>query len=959
MLMRYVKCLLFVVFLAFSVGAYAGTVKGKVTDSKTGEPLIGATVTLVGGGKTRTTSVNLDGTYTFRNIPAGSYKVKINFAGYKTPESATAIVKSATDVVVVGSEMKENVAELSGVEVKGYKSKESAEAARTIEKNSDLVANVMSAKTIELSPDVTVANSLQRMSGVSFASSSSGEGRYAIIRGMDARYNTTLVNGIEIPSPNNQFRYVPMNIFPADILQRLEVIKTLTPNMEANAIGGVMNLVMKDAPNKQEFKVFAAGGENTIFQNGNDFRGFYNSNINIKSPHETNIHTPVTLSNFPFSNLTLYSKSQPIDLQSGLTYGNRYLHKKLGFVLNLSYQHLFRSTNQQLISQGAQPTVLGNSSTGYVNNYPLFEQIYYNKLFTEQKRFALNNKFDYIINSKNKISLYNLYVRMDEYQTRLQSDSDITYTPPVLSYSTRTLYTKQSIYNSTVHGEHNLSPRVTLNWSAAYSVAKQDQPDYASFTYTNSYDRTTSSNVNNLYHAQDSGYGGSMSRSWAHNKDQDIAGYINLIVNRMIAHRNVEFQYGGMYRNKTRDNFYWEYSLSPSKKTTYDYSYNYSINPSVPYALSASSDTGSNGNDGKNYTVTENVAAGYAQAKFMATPKLQVIGGVRYENTDQNYSSDVNSLNNARTGHIYYFDFLPSLHLKYDLKHGQDIRASYFRSFIRPSFSEITPNFTPAGQNAIYASQGNPYLLHTTADNYDVRYGYFPKKGSDEFLVGGFLKRIYNPVEQVLYRKNITLPGGTNSGLGSLILTPFNVGEVTNAGLEFLAVKYFGHFGISINYTYTHSATTQKKFYYYYSPSKGYLTDSLNQTRPLQGQATNIGNASVLYKNKKIGLDMQLSYVYTGERIQFVSNYYNLDTWQAPFGQLDFSFTERVTKMFEVYGKVINLTNEHTSFYIKTPYQNYNGNTNAIPYQDNPNKHIQVEKDIFKTTIFLGLRFKL
>jgi len=955
MLMRYVKCWLLVVFIAFSVGVFAGTVKGKVTDSKTGEPLIGATVTLVGGGKTRTTSVNLDGTYTFRNVPIGNYKVKINFAGFKSPEEMKAEVKSANDVVVVSEELKEEVTELSGVEVKGYRNKESVEAARTIERNSDVVTNVMSAKTIELSPDVTVANSLQRMSGVSFASSKSGEGRFAIIRGMDARYNATTINGIEIPSPSNTSRFVPMNIFPADILQRLEVAKTLTPNMEGNAIGGVMNLVMKDAPNKQEFKIFAAGGTNTIFGNGNDYRGFYNSDINTKSPQDYNPGKPVTMANFPTSNLTLYTKSQPIDLQSGLTYGNRYFHKTLGFVLSLSYQDLFRYTKQNLFTSGVDPQAIVNANgikSDTLNNYPSITDIYYNRVYTEQKRFALNNKFDYVINSKNKISLYNLYVSMNEYQTRLQSDTTL---PSALTYTTRTNWISQSIYNSTLHGEHQLTPSVSLNWSAAYSLAKQNQPDYAYFSYTNSYGVSLQ---NSQYHGQDSGTAGSLTRSWEHNSDQDIVGYINLIVKKTIAKREVEFSAGGMYRHKTRDNYYWEYNLSAPSKTLYQYADNFSFNPAVPYTVSSTKDSGSNGSDGRNYTVTENVSAGYGMAKFMATNKLQVIAGLRMETTDQTYNTDLSVLDNGKYGHIYYYDLLPSLHLKYDLKYGQDIRASYFRSLIRPSFSEFIPYLVPAGQNEAYASQGNPALKHTTADNYDLRYSYFPKNSSDEFLVGAFLKEIYNPVEVSFQNQRTTLPNGTISNLKSLMLTPVNLGTVTNAGLEFLGVKYFGYLGISANYTYTHSATTQMKNYYYY-PIKGRNNLFINQVRPLQGQAENIGNVSLLFKDKKIGLDMQLAYVYTGERIQTVNNYYNLDVWQAPFGQVDFSFTERVTKKFEVYGKVINLTNEKTKYYIKTPLYNYQGFSNNIPLQDNPSKHILVEKDEFQTSIFLGLRFKL
>ena len=106
----------------------------------------------------------------------------------------------------------------------------------------------MSAKAMELSPDITVANVIKRMSGVTVERNSSGEGQYAILRGMDKRYNYTLVNGIKIPSPDNKNRFVPLDIFPSEILDRIEVTKSLTADMEGDGIGGAVNLVMKDAP---------------------------------------------------------------------------------------------------------------------------------------------------------------------------------------------------------------------------------------------------------------------------------------------------------------------------------------------------------------------------------------------------------------------------------------------------------------------------------------------------------------------------------------------------------------------------------------------------------------------------------------------------------------------------------------------------------------------------------------
>ena len=106
----------------------------------------------------------------------------------------------------------------------------------------------MSAKAIELSPDITVANVIQRMSGVTVERNSSGEGQYAILRGMDKRYNYTLVNGVKIPSPDNKNRFVPLDIFPSRDAGPSGGDQILDGEYGGDGIGGAVNLIMKDAP---------------------------------------------------------------------------------------------------------------------------------------------------------------------------------------------------------------------------------------------------------------------------------------------------------------------------------------------------------------------------------------------------------------------------------------------------------------------------------------------------------------------------------------------------------------------------------------------------------------------------------------------------------------------------------------------------------------------------------------
>ena len=140
----------------------------------------------------------------------------------------------------------------------------------------------------------------------------------------------------------------------------------------------------------------------------------------------------------------------------------------------------------------------------------------------------------------------------------------------------------------------------------------------------------------------------------------------------------------------------------------------------------------------------------------------------------------------------------------------------------------------------------------------------------------------------------------------------------------------------------------------------GIRTDSVSQSRPLQGQANNVGNLSLLYKNPKIGLEIQLAFSYTGDRIAQVSQYYNLDTWQKPLSQLDLSLEKKLSRNFSFYAKVNNLTNTPSKLYIKAApslvNQQYSGGY-KIPFQSD-DKNTIVQKDIYMISFLGGFRYK-
>ncbi len=938
--MRYFMLLLTLCFLT-SVQSIAGTVKGKVTDTKTGEPLTGATVELQKGDKKRYTIVNLDGSYIFKNVAEGAYTIEAKTVGFKSSDDQKISVDNASSVVVIDIQMSEKGAVLNEVVVSANMSRSTDEGVRRLEKNSSIIQNILSERAIQLSPDITVANSLQRVSGVTIERSSSGEGRYAIIRGMDQRYNNTLVNGIKIPSPDDKFRYVPMDIFPADMLERLEVTKSLTPDMEGDAIGGTMNLVMKNAPRELFVNAFVAGGFNSLF-NDRSFLTFDHSVINKKDPAQINGRSYVArYSDFTKGNVNFTHKDNPINKQAGFTFGNRLLNKKIGVVVGVSYQDMFRGSDNVFNRQNPQPEVIANlNGTGQrYDNYPAFNDGYIREYSTRQKRYGLNNKWDYVINDRNKLSLFNLFIHMDELQSRYTIDSSLTTqrTGPgsgnvAILYRSR--WQIQDIYNSTLQGDHQLSSAFKLNWSAVYSIAKQNIPDQSEFEYDNEV-------KNNIPQAPVNRLAG-MSRIWTHNSDRDLAGYLNLTWMPHVANTKTEVKFGGLYRHKNRENYYNLYDLSAVNAGQQQFT---DIN-AAQYEFTSMGKAISNEINVNTYTSREDISAAYVQVKFMLSKNLQVLGGMRAEHTDQHYNTVMDSTFDKKDGHIWYTDLLPSVHFKYSLDAKQNLRLSYFRSLSRPGFFEVTPYNR---QDEYYNQKGNPDLKHTTADNLDFRYEYFPTN-TDQILAGVFYKRIHNPVEYGLPTRA--------QPHEAVALMPYNFGDATNYGFEAVYIKYIGKFGININYTYTQSKiTTTKSYRLFNNASNSDTTTTLNQTRPLQGQANHVGNMALLYKNGKIGLDAQLAFVYTGERIVQVSPYYGLDVWQRPYNQLDFSFEKKIARRLFFYTKINNLINSKTNVIIKQPYIK-DGTPGQLSGQDDYSS-IFVQRDIYKRSYLFGLRFKL
>lgn len=291
------KILLSAALMANVLAINAHTLDGIVKDNKTGEPLIG-TVVRVKELPNVSTTTGLDGSFTLHELPdKGKFTLIISYMSYKTKEMVVDVAKdygngSAKDnkqgkesQLII--DLEEDAKQLGEVVVTGHKEYHSDRSAIDLEKNAGTVLNVMSQQSIQLSPDVNVASVLQRVSGVTMERDASGEATYAILRGMDKRYNYTLVNSVKIPSPDDKNRYVPLNIFPSDLMDRLVVSKSLTADMEGDAAGGVVDMVMKDAPSHFQLQANAAIGYSDYFmKDGRDYLSSNRGDFTKKAPYE-------------------------------------------------------------------------------------------------------------------------------------------------------------------------------------------------------------------------------------------------------------------------------------------------------------------------------------------------------------------------------------------------------------------------------------------------------------------------------------------------------------------------------------------------------------------------------------------------------------------------------------------------------------------------------------------------
>ena len=921
---------------ASATAIQAHTLDGIVKDNKTGEPLIGTVVRVKELPNVGTTT-GLDGSFTLHELPdKGKYTLVVSFMAYKTKE----IVVDVANDDKVDIPMDEDLKQLGEVVVTGRREYRSDRSAVESVKNAGNVLNVMSQQSIQLSPDVNVASVLQRVSGVTMERDASGEASYAILRGMDKRYNYTLVNGVKIPSPDDKNRYIPLNIFPSDLMDRLVVSKSLTADMEGDAAGGVVDMVMKDAPSRFQLQANAAIGTTDYFwKDGRDYLTSNRSDYTKKAPYEAfGSEYKASISDFKNGPVQLKNHSMPApNFIGGLSVGNRFWNDRLGVMLAGSIQNTFRGTertyNSVKMASGEQAMYISKLNHRYYSIHDLTT--------------GVHAKVDLTL-PKHKIEWYNMYVRTNSKGVRYNNSIGTEYIG-ANSYTQddeiRSLSTTQSIFATNLKGTHHLTKNFTLDWSGIFSQAKEEDPDRTYVTLSNSVSTEADADGNilsgNLWDSNKNitkTFPKDAERRFQHNKDTDWAGYINLTYDTHFAN-DVEalWKAGAQYRRKERSNRYYSYIFSPADNAQdldgngleqFD---NVDWVCKTPYSQASQ----------LNYNSKEHIGGAYTMVT-LKTKIGELIAGFRAEHTNQIYTMLQHFRNMGQTGEQSYWDYLPSASLKWTPTKNMNIRLSYYRSINRPGFYEIVP-YQIMGEE--YQEKGNPNLKRARIDNIDLRWEWFPSK-TEQILAGVFYKYLKDPIEQVFVTSDGKIGAGTDA-----YYMPDNLGNAKNMGFEIDVIKYIRHFGIKANYTYTYSKITTSKREY--KEGSAEYKSGVTQSRPLVNQAPHTANISLLYKDTENGWNAQLASSFTGAKLALVSPFKDADQWDKAMFGIDLSAEKQFKNGFSIFFKANNLLDAKRERYLKTV------NESNLQYADQKSNKTIIGTYKYGRTFLLGVRYKL
>ena len=740
-----------------SIGGAPGKITGKVINAKTGEPLSGATIGLKSGDVTKSINTDYNGVYTLGGIPEGTYSLTCTFISYakKNIEDIKIIKGDVTvqDITMQeskGKEMQDIVIKSSG----STRNKESVVTMLVMQKNSASVSDGISAEAIKRTPDKTTSDIMKRVSGASIQ-----EDKFVIIRGLNDRYNAAFINNAPLPSSESDRKAFSFDVFPANMLDNLVIVKTATPDMPAEFAGGLIFINTKDIPTK-DFQSFSFGlGYNTQatfherrFEKPGrwDWVGL-DDGIRALSP------------NIPSKNLSTYSFAR--QGQIGKNLSNNWADNTGVAPPNYNFQYA-----KGINIQKKQKDYLGVLfAATYNKTFNLFsnDKNSYNGLNIDNEyssKFSGNTYSTQIlsglmanvalkINSNNKISFKNL-LSINTEDRIINNTGDPEFPSSTRSALSAKWFTSNVVLSSQLSGEHFWTKtKLKINWTGGYTSSDREIPNLKKMgrTYTEGDPDNFTQSVSSKFSISNHEASGSIFTSSTKESIKSLGADIvrSIKINNF---NNIQFKTGIYIQGRERD-FSARY-LSIIQLDSFPLPFDASLLKLQDDKIFAPGNFGKlkNGkygfglsedfNPDNEYSASSFLNAYYLMMDTRLLKFIRINGGLRVEEFNQKLSSASNSVNTTIK------DNLPSVNLILSLNSKQNLRFSYSQSLNRPEYRELAP-FIFYDYVTRLSVFGNTKLERVKIDNYDARYELYPGKGQ-LLSVSYFQKILPNPIEFVI-----------------------------------------------------------------------------------------------------------------------------------------------------------------------------------------------------------------
>lgn len=855
-------------FAPDAIAQNTGAIVGTVLDEQ-GNPLVGAEVTIA--ELNLVTSTDAQGRFRLQGIPVGSQKVVALYLSAAAVDARDVVIEAGktTDLQFSLKRFSEEI-EVRAPILEGEAS------ALNQQKNAPNITNVVSADQMGRFPDPNAAEATQRIPAITLQRDQ-GEGRYILVRGTEARLNSTTVDGERIPSPEADGRDIALDVIPADLLQSIEVSKALTPDMDGDAIGGSVNLVTKRAPESNRISATLATGWNTLTEGG---------------------------------------------IQNGnFAWGSRFgAEKKLGVLFAGSYYSTDRGSD----------TFEVEYDDGDLENFELRDYI------LTRTRTGATVALDYRLSDRTSLFARGLWNDYKDDEVRRAMINAVGDDEIVRELRDRVQQSK--IMSITVGGERQLGTTSTVDFRIASNQSEEETPDQFTSAFIQedvefdpnvSPDSIDPDNIraNPLNQDIDEFFLDEIARESKSAEEKDLVGAANF---ERAFYRDASFngtwKLGAKVRfkekNQNSDVFVFEpdddfalidvLSDYQSETDFLDGRYDNGLfgDPTEIRRLITTLDGEGEFDpeeDLADFDSSEDTQAVFGMLNLNLGSKMSWVAGLRLERTKTDYTAnelafdedgDFTGLTPV-TGGNDYTEILPMIHWKYQLNDRTNLRAALTRTFARPNFIDLAPYQLIVREDE-EIERGNPALEPTKSWNVDLfaeRYfepvgiisgGVFYKKLSDNIFTFNFEEDFQGDEFDITQKRN----GGDANIMGAEVAFQRSLP---------------GGFGVYFNYTFVDSEAEY--------PERG--------TARLQGQAEQTGNLALSLERGRFS--GRISANHNSGYILEIGEEAAEDIVIDEHLQFDFSASLRLTNMLSLSLQLMNLGDE--------PYRVYEGRSDR-PIQE-------------------------